>query len=97
LKKAAIIDKKNTKHVLIRLLSFPIAVCVVYLFIHNLIGIEGKGWGHALFAAASIVSLVLTAEIILFFTKKKMSEIYYNIGLIFLIFIFAIIMVPLLN
>lgn len=88
--KSTALPFQKTKHVFIRLISYPIASAIIYVFIHSLLKIEGKGWGHAIFSAASIISLVLMAEIILFFTKKQMEKIYYNIGMIFLIFITVI-------
>lgn len=94
--KVSSISINKTKHVFYRLISYPIASLLIYLFFTYVVRIEGKGWGHAIFSAASIVSLVLTAEIILFFTKKQMEKIYYNIGMIFLIFITVVVTIALM-
>lgn len=87
-------SKKIAQHILIRLISFPITAGLVYVFMHYLIGIKDKGWGEAFFAGASILSLVLVAEIILFFTKKETEKIYYNIGMIFFIFLAVVATIP---
>jgi len=85
------------RHILIRAISFPIIAALVYLLLNSMEGIKAGSWGNSFFAAASILSLVLMAEIILFFTKKQMNKIYFNMGLILVIFLFVVIVVPMIG
>lgn len=91
------VKKPLILHVLIRTVGFFVLAGLIYLLLNTVETFGASGWDDSFFAAASILALILMAEMILFFTKKKMERLYCNVGLLFVLFLFVVIAIPMIG
>lgn len=87
--------KAIIKHVLLRILAFPLLAVLIYLIISTLSsGEAANNWTKAFFAAAAMGSITLMAEIILLFRKNKIKKLVSDLALILIILLIVLFLVP---